>query len=72
MYTHLTSKVPGVIKVGSRTEAIAKYRARILMLPRLLERLPELVGKRLGCFCKPHEQCHGDVLIELIKERGLE
>jgi predicted RNA methylase len=29
--------------------------------------LPELVGKRLGCHCKPLP-CHGDVLIKLLEE----
>lgn len=35
------------------------------------EDLEELVGKRLGCFCKPRA-CHGDVLLKLIREYGLE
>ena len=34
--------------------------------PDLMARLPELYGKRLGCWCKP-ELCHGDVLVYLIK-----
>ena len=35
------------------------------------EELRELVGKRLGCFCKP-KACHGDVLVKLLEEYGLE
>lgn len=35
------------------------------------EDLLPLVGKRLGCFCKP-KICHGDVLVKLIQEFGLE
>jgi len=31
------------------------------------ERLEELRGKTLGCWCHP-EGCHGDVLIELLEE----
>jgi hypothetical protein len=39
----------------------------------LIAALPELVSKRLGCWCKNkgHEPCHGDVLIKLLKEKNL-
>lgn len=30
-----------------------------------------LVGKKLGCVCKPLS-CHGDILVELIKKFDLE
>jgi len=53
---------------GTREEVIEKYRAYILKKPELLACLVELKGKTLGCFCKPLP-CHGDVLVELIKER---
>lgn len=55
--------------VGSREESIQKYRYDLMNLSRdeLIEFLSPLVGKRLGCFCKPLH-CHGDVLIELIKD----
>jgi Domain of unknown function (DUF4326) len=33
----------------------------------ILERLPQLRGKVLGCWCKPLE-CHGDVLAKLADE----
>lgn len=49
---------------GSRAGVIAKYRGWILKHPTLLKALPELRGKRLGCFCHPLA-CHGDVLAEL-------
>ena len=52
-------------KDGTRAEVIAKYKAYILAKPELLARLPELKGKRLGCWCYP-KHCHGDVLVELI------
>lgn len=48
----------------SRGEAIAKYRYRLLNSPHLLERLHELRGKRLACWCVP-EACHGQVLAEM-------
>ena len=49
--------------VGSRTEAIQKYEKYLLSNEELMERLPELKGKILGCFCKP-KACHGDILLK--------
>jgi hypothetical protein len=51
----------------SRTEAIERYKDYVLETPALRERLPELKGKVLGCWCKP-EPCHGDVLGELAEQ----
>jgi hypothetical protein len=51
--------------VSTREEAIEKYRQYILSRPDLLERLKELKGKRLGCWCKP-KSCHGEILLELL------
>lgn len=48
-----------------RGATIARYREWIKTQPDLLARLPELKGKRLGCWCKPFHSCHGDVLAEL-------
>ena len=50
---------------GDRDEVISRYRAWMKMQPDLLARLPELRGKRLGCWCAP-KPCHGDVLVELV------
>lgn len=49
---------------GTREEVMTKFRAWLLENPQLLERLPELKGKILGCWCAP-ESCHGDILSEL-------
>jgi hypothetical protein len=54
-------------KVSSREESIQSYKEWILTQGHLLNDLHELKGKVLGCWCKP-QACHGDVLIELIKE----
>ncbi len=51
-------------KDGTREEVIEKYRQYIQQRPELMSALPELKGKRLGCWCKP-KACHGDVLAEL-------
>ena len=54
-----------------RELAIQKYEVHIRRTPALIAALPELVGKRLGCHCHPLP-CHGDILIRLLKEFGLE
>jgi hypothetical protein len=51
---------------GTRAEVIEKYRQWIKTQPHLLEQLPMLKGKRLGCYCKPLP-CHGDVLVEMVE-----
>lgn len=56
--------------VPTKAAAIQRYRAWIISRPDLLSALPELKGKRLGCNCRPGP-CHGDVLLELIRDRGL-
>ena len=50
---------------GTREEVIAKYREYVLGNKELLESLPDLKDKVLGCYCKP-QKCHGDILVELI------
>lgn len=42
-------------------------RNKLKVDPSFKERLLELNGKRLGCFCKPN-LCHGDILVKLINE----
>ena len=54
-----------------RDEVIALYREYILGKPELLNLLPTLSGKVLGCWCCP-EKCHGDVLIELFNQKAWE
>lgn len=44
-----------------------KYEAYVRSKPELMNALPELGGKRIGCWCKP-KPCHGDVLVKLYKE----
>lgn len=50
---------------GNRAEVIHKYRSWLLGRQELLQRLRELRGRRLACWCKP-KACHGDVLVELV------
>lgn len=49
---------------GSREDVVAKYREYLLGREDLLALLPELRGRRLGCWCAP-EACHAMVIAEL-------
>ena len=68
-FTHLDGTTAR-FRVGTREEAIARYASWIREQPELLEALPELAGKTLGCWCAP-KSCHGEILVELCRERGL-
>ncbi len=46
---------------GDRDTVIRKYEAHLLGRPDLLDALPQLRGRTLGCWCAPLP-CHGDVL----------
>lgn len=54
-------------KHGNRMQVIDLYEKYIRKKPELINALPELAGKILGCFCAP-KPCHGDILIKLYKE----
>lgn len=54
-------------KHGTREEVIEKYRHYVKNDPLLMDKIMELDGKILGCWCAP-KPCHGDVLIEIISE----
>ena len=38
---------------GNREQVIRMYEIHVRRRPDLIAALPELVGKRLGCYCKP-------------------
>lgn len=52
---------------GDREEVISKYEAYIMSRRDLLDSLPELQGKVLGCWCKP-KACHGDILRIMVED----
>lgn len=56
---------------GNREEVLEKYKAwfaeRVESDSTFRERLSELKGQRLGCFCKP-ALCHGDVIAEYVNK----
>ena len=59
-----------ISKKMPREEVVELYEIWIRKKPELLKDLNELKGKVLGCWCKPDQLCHGDVLIKLIKEQN--
>lgn len=55
-------------KNNNREQVVEKYKQYIIHKVEKKEiDLSLLKNKRLGCWCKP-EQCHGDVLVELLQE----
>lgn len=52
---------------GSADVAVNLYEEYLRRQPSLLSALPELTGKRLGCWCHPN-LCHADVLVRLWNE----
>ncbi len=52
---------------GDRDEVCDKYEAWFFTQPQLIADLPELVGKVIGCWCKP-KRCHGDFLVKQVRK----
>lgn len=55
------------VKKYSRDGCLEMYK-KYIKESELYNDLDELEGKVLGCWCKP-ERCHGDVLMELLREK---
>lgn len=56
-------------KDGNREGVILKYKKYITNNQELINALPELKNKTLGCWCKP-KACHGDVLKSMIEKES--
>lgn len=80
---HLLANPYKIGRDGDRQLVVAKYRADVgfkcRIAPMYFNALRDLAGKPLACWCRrdgeartPDNECHGDVLIELIDELGLE
>lgn len=67
-YSHLPKSLAR-FKVGSVSEALARYALWIIDQPDLICDLPSLRGKVLGCYCVP-KPCHGHILARLADELG--
>ena len=51
---------------------LSVYENCIKSTPELWNNLDNLENKVLGCWCKPSQPCHADVLIKLFKEKSNE
>ncbi len=55
---------------GTRSENIEAFRKyfyeRLKTDPEFNRRVRNLKGKRLACFCKPKNACHGDVIVQYL------
>lgn len=68
------SKFGGAVRVKNTAEAVSRYRTWLTTSEEIpgwkkpsFEDIWKLRGQRLGCYCKGHQPCHGDVLIELVE-----
>lgn len=52
---------------GTRAGVLAKYEQYLRNSPELMDKILELDGKVLGCWCKP-AKCHGDIIVKIIEE----
>ncbi|GAM27292.1 hypothetical protein SAMD00019534_104670 [Acytostelium subglobosum LB1] len=58
-------------RTNDAEDIVGKYEKYIMSNQSLLKDLPELFGKRLGCWCKDKSKnstCHGDILAKLANE----
>ncbi|RJX35643.1 MAG: DUF4326 domain-containing protein [Desulfarculus sp.] len=55
-------------KAAALGACIKAYESWLRSNGQLMARLPELKGKRLGCYCRADQPCHGDVLVRLAEE----
>lgn len=54
------------MSTSSRQDWASSHDISLVQVRRqILDRLPELRGKNLACWCRPGEPCHADVLLEL-------
>lgn len=60
-FAHVASRYE-TIQVATREEAVRQHAKWIKTQPKLLEALPELRGKVLGCHCGEDQACHGHTL----------
>lgn len=68
-FSHLEKSLAR-FRCSSREEAISRYEEWVREQPSIMEKLSEIAGKTLGCWCFPNS-CHGDVLIKICREKGL-
>jgi hypothetical protein len=63
-FTHLPLERTKASWQVPEAEVLLRYEEWLKQQPELMAALPELRGKRLGCYCAP-KRCHGDTLARL-------
>jgi len=59
---------PFSLREYGRQEALRLYRQWLSQRPDLVDRARrELKGRTLACWCQPGDDCHADVLLEIIE-----
>ena len=53
----------------SRDESLILYELTLRNNSVLLNALSELEGQNLGCYCQQSLRCHGEILVDLFKQR---
>jgi len=67
-FTHIQNGITlARFVVETRDEAISKYQDWLFLESDLMQYLPELKNKVLGCWCKPLP-CHGDILASIVNK----
>ena len=59
---------PFTVKQHGREKCIELFEDYMIN-SELYNQLEEVKGKTLGCYCKETEDCHGDILLKLLKEK---
>lgn len=54
-------------RVGGAAKAVELYAEWLPQQAELMRRLPELYGRRLGCWCPPDQPCHARGLAGLVE-----
>jgi hypothetical protein len=58
---------PFSVRRHGRVQALKLYRRWLAERPGLIDRARrELAGQTLACWCRPDEDCHADIILELI------
>ena len=66
-FSHLPHTL-ALYRAATREGAVEAYRVWIRQQKHLTKQVKALYGLTLGCWCRPDQACHGDVLIEYCEE----
>lgn len=64
-YVRSLGQSEGFIKVRDNEHAIEMYKEYLAKFPLSQNKIAELKGKNLACFCPLDKPCHADILLEI-------